>query len=151
MPAASAATRIDIEPELLAEDVGRRIPPASERARYTPRFRVVTRRPMVAEPRGDGGGSLSHSLFVAAVPVLCLLVYVLFWTMTMRGSYYREQLQGEIRTLRLEQAELEAEKRRLQSPALIFQRAARELGMQSAQQREFAQLPATALTRPAGP
>ncbi len=113
--------------------------PSSEQSRYRPRFRVVTRRPLPAPPLP--ADPMHRATLVAAVPALCLLAYVLCWTLAMRGGYYREQIRTEIQALRIEQAELEAEKRRLQSPGYILQRAAAELKMQPASVREFSELP----------
>jgi hypothetical protein len=115
--------------------------PASEYGRYEPRFRVVKRRSLVTPRRKPTGSPLQRALLLGAFPALCLLVYVFFWTLTMRGAYYRAELQHQIQEIKLEQAELEAAKRELQSPALIFARATKELGMQPPAQREFARLP----------
>lgn len=114
--------------------------PPEEAARYRPRFRVVTRRPL-AVARRTGSRLADSPWLLAILPGLCLLTYVVFWTLNLRGAYYREQLQQQIAAARIEQAELEAEKRRLQAPALVLDRAARELGMQPASRREFARLP----------
>jgi hypothetical protein len=114
--------------------------PGSEFATYRPRFRVVTRRPLAAAPARVSPAHRA-SLY-AAVPALCLLVYVLFWTMAMRGGYYRDQIREQIQALKIEQAELEAEKRRLQLPGYILSRAAQELQMEPAGRREFTELPA---------
>ena len=51
-----------------------------------------------------------------------------------------DQLQSQLRSIKIEQADLEAEKRRLQSPQDVLDRAAKELGMQPAEQRDFARL-----------
>ena len=111
--------------------------PASEQTRYEPRFRVVTRRPLASRPIRVN--SAQRTAIFAAVPAFLLLVYVLFWTMAMRGSYYHQQLQARSDELRIEQRELLAEKRRLTSPAHVLDAAA-QLGMAPAMQREFAQV-----------
>lgn len=139
MPSASATQEagpvLEVKERL---DDGRK--PASEHARYQPRFRVVTRKPLAGRQR-PSGSPFHRTLLLALVPTSCLVTYVFFWTLTMRGAYYRDQLQDEVRHLRIEQADLEAEKRRLQSPRMILERAASELDMQPALTREFAQIP----------
>lgn len=139
MPPASAARKFDPTPEeSFPHDPG----PASEQARYEPRFRVVTRAPLAAPRRRRRTQSVQRSIFLVAVPGFMLLVYVAFWALAMRGGYYRDQLLAQRKSLRIEQSELEAEKRRLQSPQFVLDRARTELGMQPAEQRQFAQLPA---------
>jgi hypothetical protein len=64
----------------------------------------------------------------------------------MRGSYYRQRLQTDIKSLQIERRDLEAERHRLQSAGLILDRAAKELGMQPAAHREFVELPAASPT-----
>lgn len=113
--------------------------PGSEQVPYQPRFRVVTRKPLA--PAAPVRVSPTHrASFLAAFPALCLLVYVLFWTLAIRGGYYRDQLQGRIGQLRVEQAELQAEKLLLQSPGHILERARNELGMQAALDTEYARI-----------
>lgn len=139
MPSATAVNQVDTLFEA-EERVRPAEAPVSEQARYRPRFRVVTRRPLA--PAVPVRVNPTHrATLIAAVPALCLLVYVLFWTLAMRGGYYRAQLQAEIHEIKIERAELEAEKRRLQSPGYILHRASGELGMQPAGEREFAELP----------
>jgi hypothetical protein len=74
---------------------------------------------------------------LAVIPGLFLLVYVLFWVFAMRGGYYRDNLKNRIQAVKIEQAELDAEKRSLQAPAYILRRASAELGMQPALDREY--------------
>jgi hypothetical protein len=118
--------------------------PVSEQARPEPRFRVVTRK-----PTGCGGflprrrsrlNPLPRTLLISAFPALALMVYVMFWTLAVRGGFYKSELQTQLKNVRIEQAELQATKRRMQSPGLILERAA-QLGMQPAVRREFARLP----------
>ncbi|HEU4753875.1 MAG TPA: hypothetical protein VFU47_12275 [Armatimonadota bacterium] len=110
--------------------------PVAEQARYEPRFRVVTRKSL-APRRRPLINPLHRALFVGAVPALFLLVYVMFWTLAMRGGYYKAQLQSRIKETMVVQAELRAEKRRLQSPGPIMLRAQSELGMVPAGERQF--------------
>lgn len=138
MPPASAARSFNTP--ATDDPHGPRAAPLSEQMRPEPRFRVVTRKPLVRHIRRVANDSLQRNLIAAAFPVLCLLVYVMFWTLAMRGGYYRDQLREQIRNIRIERAELEAEKLRLQSPQAVLDRAAKELGMVPAEQREFARL-----------
>jgi hypothetical protein len=117
--------------------------PDSEHSRYRPQYRVVTRKPLVAAPKPRGGRPHQRTVLLSLVPAVCLLVYVAFWVLAMRGGYYRDHLQAQINGMKLEQAELQAEKRRLQSPGTILQRADTELGMKAADRREFARVPST--------
>ena len=116
------------------------VPPAQ-------RFRVVTRKPLARRLQRATRDSFHRSLIFASFPVLCLLVYVMFWTLAMRGGYFRDQLRQQIRSVRIEQAELKDQKLRLQSPEVVQRRAERELGMQPAARREFARLAAPAAPR----
>jgi hypothetical protein len=113
--------------------------PPSEQARYQPRFRVVARKAPVRR-RSPLLNPVYRTVALAVFPALFLLVYVLFWTLAMRGGYYKGQLQARLDALRIEQAELQVEKRRLQSPGLILHRAGKELGMQPAGNREYARV-----------
>jgi hypothetical protein len=122
--------------------------PSSEQARYEPRFRVVTRKPLAAPRKLSGLSALQRAMLIGAVPALCLVAYVLFWTLAARGSYVKAQLQAQMKAVRTEQAELDAEKRRLQSPGMILDRAARELAMQPARQRQFAKVGSPAASAP---
>lgn len=114
----------------------------SEQAPYQPRFRVVTRKPL-APPTPTRVSSTHRTSLVAAIPAVCLLVYVTFWTLAIRGGYYRDQLQDQLHGLMVEQAELQADKLGEQSPGKILSRAG-ALGMQAAMDTEFARLPAPA-------
>ncbi len=138
----NAATAVDIP--LTLEETGKpSSPPASEQSRYEPRFRVVTRKPMRAQRKRASAAPLHRTLLFAAVPALCLVVYVLFWTMAIRGGFYRDQLQAQIQQLREERQYLEAAKRAAQAPGPILDRA-KELGMRApaSDQKEFFRLPA---------
>ncbi len=136
----SLATAVDIP--LTLEETGRpSSPPASEQSRYEPRFRVVTRKPIRTPRKRASAAPLPRTLLLAAVPALCLLVYVLFWTMAIRGGFYRDQLQAQIQALREERAYLEAGKRAAQAPGPILERA-RALGMRAPDRKLFYQLPA---------
>ena len=115
-------------------------PPSSEQRRYEPRFRVVTRKPLVKQ-LSPAARSIQRSVALPVMIAAFLMVYVLFWTLNMRGAYYRDQLSRQIRMTRIEQAELEADKRRQQAPGTIFQRAA-AFGMRPPEHTEFAQVPA---------
>jgi len=135
VPSGSAARKIDPS-QLLDEGYASGPAPGSEQAQYQPRYRVVTRKPMVQARRRPKVSPLQRGLALAIIPAICLLVYVMFWTLAMRGGYYRNQLQAQIADLRTEQQELEAEKRRREAPSFILESAAK-LGMTPAQQREF--------------
>ena len=74
---------------------------------------------------------------MAVAPGICLLVYVMFWTLALRGGYLKDKLQRQVTDLRAEQRELEAEKRRLQAPGLVAQRAKLELRMGPAERTEY--------------
>lgn len=136
VPSASAVRR-NLVTEVESEEWGRPDPaPTSEPARYQQRHRVVLRRS--SAPRTTRRVRPFQGVSVLGViPGLFLLVYVLFWVFAMRGGYYRDNLKSRITAIRIEQADLDAEKRRLQAPAYILQRAAAELGMQPAVLREY--------------
>jgi len=101
---------------------------------------VVQRKSPAPAPRRPPTGSVSRIFALAGIPALLLLAYVLFWTLNMRGAYYRDQLQAQIKALRVERMDLEAEKRRRQSPGQNLARAKAELGMVPAREREFARV-----------
>ena len=110
--------------------------PARGRSRLQARFR----RPL-AEVRISAARPLHRAFVFAAVPALALMTYVGSWTLAMRGGYHRDQLRQKIEALRVERADLEAERRRLQSPSLILTRAREELQMGPALHPEFSKLP----------
>ncbi|MFN3650018.1 MAG: hypothetical protein ACK47B_10605 [Armatimonadota bacterium] len=142
MPRSSAARqyRYDDEDEMSPDGP---IPP-SEQSRYEPRFRVVTRKSLVAPRPYARTVSAQRMVLLVAVPGVCLVLYVMFWTMAMRGGYLRGELERQIREARVERASLEAEKQRLQSSELILEKA-KKLGMEPpAMNREFAHTPETA-------
>lgn len=114
----------------------------AEQAAYTPRFRVVQRR-SPAPARRRALHPVQRALLLGAFPALLLLVYVLCWTLAMRGGYTKNALQAKIRETLIVQAELRAEKRRLQSPGPILERAVRELGMVPAGERHFVRVGAS--------
>jgi hypothetical protein len=109
--------------------------PPSESFRPVPRFRVVTRKPLVNAP-GRRKPAAHHSLAMAVVPGIGLLIYVMFWTLALRGGYYKAQLQTQLAEIRTERRELAAEKRRLQAPGPLSQRAY-ELGMELPEQVDY--------------
>jgi hypothetical protein len=138
--AASVVTDFDISLDY------QETPPAdtsllSEQARYQPRFRVVTRKPLPAR-KAVRVSPFSGALAFAAVPALALLAYVVSWTLVMYGGYQKSALNSEIGSLQIERAELQAEKRHLQAPGRVLD-AARRLGMHPAERRQFVQLPAS--------
>lgn len=136
VPSASAVRR-NVVPPVESEEWGRPDPtPTSESGRYEQRHRVVLRRSSAPRP-ARRVRPLQGVSVLAVIPGLFLLVYVLFWVLAMRGGYYRDNLNNRIRAVRIEQADLDAEKRRLQAPTYILQRAAQELGMQPAVAREY--------------
>lgn len=128
MPPATAASAIDIPITPEGPDSMSSVPP-SESYRPIPRFRVVTRKPLVNAP-GRRKRATHHTLAMAVVPGIGLLIYVMFWTLALRGGYYKDQLQAQLTEIRTERRELAAEKRRLQAPGLVAQRAKNELGME---------------------
>jgi hypothetical protein len=67
----------------------------------------------------------------SAVALAGLLVYVLFCTLSMRGSFTTHQLESRIRALHQEQSELIADVRRLQASGLV-RRKAWAMGMRPA-------------------
>jgi len=109
--------------------------------RIQPRFRVVERKAAAPGRRRRRSNPLHRTLALAAIPALCLLVYVSFWTLAMRGGYYKNKVVTQIRALRVENDDLEAQKRSLQSPRRILTRAQHELEMRSADRPEFSRLP----------
>jgi hypothetical protein len=139
-----SSARLVEDPAMIDETTRTGTVPPSEQSRYEPRFRVVTRKSMVPKRKPAKGGSLSRLLLLTVVPAFGLVVYVLFWTLAMRGGYYKNTLEAQIKQLRIEHAELQAEKRRHQSPAIVLEFAAKELKMQPASRRQFAELPARA-------
>ena len=87
MRSAIAAKQVDAPREQVEREARTRheAKPPSDHARYEPRFRVVTRKPLVsAQPVLSN--PLPRTSLLAAIPALCLLVYVLFWTLAMRGG-----------------------------------------------------------------
>ena len=104
------------------------------------RFKVVVR-PPAGRSRRRLGDALPMAFLTGVVPTLIVLTYVLSGTMAMRGGYYRAQLSDKLKDARIEQADLQAEKRQLQSAGNIMHQAA-ALGMRPAKDREFRRLPA---------
>src|SRR5688572_14745110 len=96
---AAVVSKLDIE---VYEEAVRTSAPASESAPHAPRFRVVTRKPL-PPPSLRRANPVRSTLFFAAVPAVCLLAYVLFWTMAIRGGYVRDQLRRDIEDMRIEQ------------------------------------------------
>ena len=101
------------------------------------RFRPVPRRGVMATAREAASGSVHFTLAAAAIPAVCLLVYVIFWTLAMRGGYYRAQLQTQLRHEQVVRAELEAQLNQKRAPVLIAKRAS-DIGMLPAGKRVFA-------------
>jgi hypothetical protein len=129
---AAVVTKLDKE---VSEEATRRSAPPSESAPHTPRFRVVTRKPLPPQSLRRAN-PVRRTLFFAAVPAVCLLAYVLFWTMAIRGGYVRDQLRREIEDMRIEQAELRAAKLTSQAPGTIFA-SATALGMKPAEDKQY--------------
>jgi cell division protein FtsL len=97
---------------------------------------VVERKPPAATYRRTGMSGVQRALLVAIFPAVLLLIYVCFWTMAMRGGYYRNELRTRIRTMQTENAELEAQKQKLQAPDKIALKAQVEQGMKIPGARE---------------
>ena len=138
MPAASAARSFETAYPEENSDPATMTGPGPKRAEQ--RFRVARQKPFVKHLRRAGKNPFHRNLALAALPALLLLVYVLFWALAIRGGYYRQQIRGQIDDARILRAELEEQKQRLQSPDAVLGRAVKELGMQPAQQREFARI-----------
>jgi hypothetical protein len=128
---AAVVSKLDTE---VYEETVRTAAPPSESAPHAPRFRVVTRKPLPPSPRRPN--PVRSTLFFAAVPAVCLLAYVLFWTMAIRGGYVRDQLRRDIEEIRIEQAELRAAKLTSQAPGTIFASAS-ALGMKPAEDKKY--------------
>lgn len=107
---------------------------------YDRRFRVVVRRDSAASKRRMSD-SLPFAFLAAVVPTTLLLVYVLSWTLAMRAGFYRNELNQRLEIAKIEQAELLAKKRQLQSPGYIQARA-EQMGMQQSPPRRFLTIPA---------
>ena len=116
----------------------------SEQAPFQQRFRVVTRKPL-PQRKAVRVSPFSGAMVFAAIPALALLAYVVSWTLVMYGGYQKAGLRQEIARLQIERAELQAEKRQFQAPGRVLD-AARHLGMQPAEHRQFVQLPASEVT-----
>jgi cell division protein FtsL len=86
--------------------------------------------------------TFARVVWLTALPVLCLVIYVGMWTSVMRRGYYRNQLAAKIRALSVENDSLQAEVRRLQSPARIFPEATR-MKMERPADIKFVQAPAS--------
>lgn len=139
MPVRNAANILEA-PSSLEEPLP--IEPApTEQARYEPRFRVVTRKPLAPPAPRRKVNPIHSTLLLGMIPAAFMLVYILFWTMAMRGGYYKDRLANRLQRLQIEQAELEAEKHRLQSPGPTLWRAKNELGMQPADDFEYRKAP----------
>ncbi len=122
-----AYSRVGYSDEATLEDAGT----------FQPRFRVVVRRAAMATAKQATTGSLHFPVALAAIPVVCLLVYIMFWTLSMRGGFYRSQLERQIQHERVVRAELEAELNRKRAPGLIGVRA-KQLDMVRPERRVFA-------------
>jgi hypothetical protein len=112
---------------------------------YEQRFRVLVRRDSPASKRRMSE-SLPVAFLVAIVPTTLLLGYVLSWTLAMRAGFYRNDLNTRLENTKIEQAELLAQKRQLQSPGYILGRA-QQMGMQKAERR-YLTIPASAVAVP---
>jgi hypothetical protein len=90
--------------------------------------------------RREQPGPLRRAVVLTGLPVLCLVLYVGLWTMAVRGGYHKNRLAGRIRALQVENSSLQAEVRRLQSPARIFAEAS-GLELQQATDMRFVTVP----------
>jgi cell division protein FtsL len=84
---------------------------------------------------------------LGAIPALCLLGYVLSWTVVMYAGYQVSSLGKDIQQLQIERAELQAQKRQLQDTGRILKLAETRLGMHPAERRQFVQIPSSALAK----
>jgi hypothetical protein len=103
------------------------------------RFRVIVRRPLPppyrlrrAAPRHP----LKRALAIAGVPAVLLITYVALWTVAMHGGYYKQSISSRIEALQIENDNLQAHLRQLQSPRQILAKA-RMMGMKPAEAIEF--------------
>jgi len=112
-------------------------PPSDETPE--PGFRIVVHKPMRPTPRRRTS-QVRNVTVLAAVPACFLILYVFFVTAAVKGGYYKSSLQTQLENLRVEQADLDAELRRLQAPGVIFSRAER-LGMRTAEERQYVRAP----------
>jgi cell division protein FtsL len=122
--------------------------PSSEQARYNPRFRVVKQRPKVSSRRVARVSPFGRAVVLGFIPAICLLGYVVCRIAVMSGGYTKDALRAELSRLQVERVELQAEKQSLQASERIFALAGKRLGMQAAVQRQFVQLPASAVKEP---
>jgi hypothetical protein len=139
VPSATAVREVESQP-LPGARARTRVAPSSEQSRYEPRFRVVARKPPAAARRRASERALGRGVLLSAGTAVVLVLYVLAWTFAMRGAYLRDQYQAQIRAAEIEQRDLMAEKRKLQSPGSILARA-RLKGMHAAGRPEFVQVP----------
>jgi hypothetical protein len=123
-----AAAR-DAEPAEAAEDP----------ALLEPRFRIIIQKPMRPAPLRRNS-QVRNVTLLAAIPACFLISYVFFVTAAVKGGYYKSALTRQLEELRVEQADLEADLRRLQAPSVIFSRA-EKLGMRTAQDRRYVEVP----------
>ncbi len=135
MHSANAARKLD--ESMLDDATMPGTAPPSEHARYEPRYRVVTRRAPTPAARRRGLSPLQRTLVSAVVPTACLLVYVLFWTLAMRGGFVLDRMQAEYDRQLVEHRELQAEVRRRQAPGVVLPQAEAERGLQPGVRREF--------------
>jgi len=145
VPAASVATELDFPFEPL-ETPSYELPLSSEQARYQPRFRVVTRKPLPAR-RPIRVSPFSRAMVLGAIPALLLMAYVLSWTVVMYAGYQSSALKGEIQRLQIERTELETQKRQDQATGRVLKLADTRLGMRPADRRQFVQVPSQVLSK----
>lgn len=139
VPAASVATELDFPFESL-ETSNYELPLSSEQARYQPRFRVVTRKPLPVR-RAVRVSPFSRAMALGAIPALALMGYVLAWTVVMYAGYQSSALRSDIQRLQIERTELETQKRQVQATGRVLQLADTRLGMRPAERRQFVQVP----------
>jgi hypothetical protein len=147
VPVPNAASTIEA-PISFEEPLPFEAAPPVEHARYEPRFRVVTRKPLPPAAPRRTVNPIHSTLALAMIPAAFMLAYILFWTMAMRGGYYKDRLVKRMQKLQIEQAELEAEKHSLQSPGPNLWRARNELGMVPADSFEYRKAPVTSTPTP---
>lgn len=145
VPAASVATELDFPFEPL-DTLSHELPLSSEQARYQPRFRVVTRKPLPTR-RPIRVSPFSRAMALGAIPALALLAYVLSWTVVMYAGYQVSSLGNDIQRLQIERAELQTQKRQLQATGRILNLAETRLGMRPAVRRQFVQVPSQSLPK----
>ncbi len=136
MPATSAAFAME-DPDDMGDGPEPFHPSgAGNASTFRRRYNVHVRRSVAAIQREARPGTFSFAAALLVVGGLFALIYVVFWVLATRGGFERAKLEKQIEQERVVQAELEAVRRRLQSPGPILDKARATLGMVPAE-RQF--------------